>query len=190
MYQREIFRIASPTTPTYVYVRPYEPSVSYQYPYQVIVRRGDQSDALLSDTKAIHRELSQIKSDIGELKRRQPSPTYYVAQPDVSNKMCSICSSSSSKIYQKQYLQNPVYFCDRCHNFVEERAYSVEPTFRTMTPNSTYHDSYKRPYHSPLGHLNRRITLNELEKQFPSSSTPVLHSRHWIPMASKNTYQN
>jgi hypothetical protein len=193
MYQREIYRIGSPSIPTYVYTRPYESSVSYHYPCQVVVRTDDRTDDLRSDTQAIRYELSEIKRDISELKRQQPSPNYYVVKQDYSNGACSVCTLSSSKHHQNTYLPNPGYVCDRCRCFVEERTHSVEPIFRSETPNSTYHDSYRppRPYHSSLGHLERRITLNELEKQFPSSSTPVQHSRHWAPpTASKNVYYN
>jgi hypothetical protein len=193
MYQPETFRISTPATiPTYIYVGPYESSVSYQYPYNVVVNRDDRSDVLLSNTKAIRRELREIRSDIGEIKRRQAPPTYYMVKQDYPNDVCSICNSSSSKNQQKQHLQNPVHYCDSCHSFVEGRAYSAGPKVRTRTPSTIYQCSYNRSpsYSSPHGHLERQITLNELETKPPWSSACVQHPRHWIPTASKNSYPN
>jgi ribosomal protein L37AE/L43A len=187
MYQPERFRISIPdTVPTYAYVGPYVSTVSYQYPYEIVVKRDDRHNVSLSETTAIRRELSQIKNDIGEIKRQQASPTYYIVKEDYPNVECPICNASASKNQQIQYSQIPMYYCERCRSFIEEPAYSVVTKIRAKTPTTTYQDSYTRPpYSSPLA---RRITLNELQTQPLPSSTPAQHPRHWIPTGYKNAY--
>ena len=161
MYQRERFIIDPyPTAPTYVYVDPYPSSVVYQYPYQLLVRDDHRSDVLLSQTTAIRSELSQIRNDIGEIRRRQTPPTYYVARQDYPSVTCSLCRSSASK-YQGNYsLQNVTTYCARCHSFVEEPNYSYQTYVRAKTPTTTYRDSYLRPppYLSTVRHWERRMT--------------------------------
>ena len=183
MYRRERFIIdPSPTIPTYVYVDSYQPPVLYQYPSQILIRDERRSDVLLSETSAIRSELSQIRSDIGEIRRRQTPPAYYLVSQDYSSDTCSLCGSSFPK--------NIGTYCDRCGSFVEEPTYSFETKVRPNTPNTTYQDSYKRPpqYMYPVGHLERRITLNELQSEPLPSSSRVQHSRHWISSAYKNAY--
>jgi len=164
--------------------------VSHQSPYEIVVRRDDRNDVLQSETTAIRRELHQIKNDISEIKRQQTAPTYYVIKEDYPNVECPVCSSSASKNQQKQYSQIPIYYCERCQSFFEQGAYTVGPTVRTKTPITTYQDSYRRPppYSSARGHLERQITLNELQTQPPPSSAPVQHPRDWIPTGYKNAY--
>jgi ssDNA-binding Zn-finger/Zn-ribbon topoisomerase 1 len=171
------------------YRYPYVSTVSYQYPYEIVVKRDDRNDVLLSDTTAIRRDVNQIKNDIGEIKRQQAPPTYYVVKEDYSNVECPVCNSSTSKKEQERYTKVPIYYCEKCQSFFEERASSVGPPVRTKTGITTYQDHYRRPpYSSSLGHLDRRITLNELQTEAPPSSAPAQHPRHWIPTASKNAY--
>jgi len=170
------------------YRYPYESTVSYQYPYEIIVKRDDRNDGLLSETKDIRRDLSQIKSDIGEIKRRQASSTYYILKEDYPVVECPICNSSTSKKQQKRYSEVPMYYCEKCQGFIEQRPYTLGPTIRSKTPNTTYQDSYRRPPPSAFDHLDRRITLNELQTQTPTSLAPAQHPRHWIPAATKNQY--
>ena len=192
MYQPERFRIEIPdTVPTYAFVGPYRSSVSYHNPYEVVLRRDDRNDDLLTETTAIRRELSQIRNDISEIKYQQASPTYYTIKEDYPTVVCSVCNASfSSQNQPTLYSQVPLYYCERCRSFVEKPAYSVATRLRSKTPTTTYQDSYQRPppYSSPVGHLERRITLNELQTEPPPSSAPVQHPRHWIPTASKNSY--
>lgn len=170
------------------YQYPCESRVSYQYPCEVIVKREDRNDGSLCETKAIRRDLTQIKKDINDLKRRQTSPTYYVLKEDYPPVGCPICNSPTYNKQQKQYSEVPMYYCEKCQGFVEQRAYTLGPTIRSKTPNTTYQDSYRRPPPSAFDHLDRRITLNELQTQGPPSTAPAQHPRHWVPAATKNTY--
>ena len=196
MCQREIFRInPCPMPPTYVYVRPCECSVTYQYPYYtspccLLTERNNTCDTVLSETNAIRRELSYIKSDIGDIKRQQSTPTYYVVKQNNPSDWCSVCRTSLYIDPPKPCSHVPLYFCDGCHRYVEERVYSAGPRVRSKLPNTTYQDSYKRPppYSGPFDYLARRITLNELQTESPPSSAPAQHPRHWIPPTYKNSY--
>ena len=192
MYQSERFLIVTPeTVPTYTYVSSYRPSsVSYYYqPYEVVVRNNDRRDAVLSETSAIRRELSYIKDDINEIKYRQASPTYYTVQEDDRYFQCPVCNTSFAPAIQTvKYSRVPLYYCEQCRNFVEKPATIVSRRIRTKTPTTTYHDSYQPPYSFPYDHLNRQITLNEIQRQPPLASAPAQHPRHWIPTASKNSY--
>ena len=190
MYQREIFRIGTPATvpTTHVYTYPYESTVSFNYPDYVFVNRGGRNDAVLSETKSIRRELSEIRSDIGAMKRQRSYPTYYVVDEIYPANVNPACVTCAAELRSQQYVHDPIYYCDNCQGLVAERAYSVEPTVRTKTPATTYQASYVRPYSSPHEHLKRQVTLNELQTQPLPSTTFVKHTNHWIPTAHKNSY--
>lgn len=168
------------------YRYPCESTVSYQYPYEIVVKREDRNNGFVPETTAIRRDLKQIKNDIREIKQRQPSSAYYVLKEESSsNVYCPICNSSTSKSQPKQCSEIPLYYCEKCQSFVEKRPYTLGPIIRSMTPTTTYQDSYQRPTYSAT---HRRITLNELQTEHPPSSAPAQHPRHWIPTASKNNY--
>jgi hypothetical protein len=189
MYQPERFQvdITEPIS-SYRYVGPYESTVSYHYPHRIVTSFYDRNDAVLSETSAIRRELSAIRSDIGDIKRHQVYPTYYVAKEYNSNEGCPICASSSSGNQQHEHVQNPVYYYDEYPTFVEERPHTVGGTVRSKAPITTYQDHYRGPsQYGSSGQTKRRTTLNELQTQSPSSSS-VQHPRHWIPTSSKNSY--
>ncbi len=191
MYQPERFRMSiCDTVPTYDFGRPYHSTVLYHYPCGLVMERDDRSDVLLSESTAIRRELSQIKNDISEIRHRQATPVYYTIKEDYPTVVCSVCNASVSQNEQTQYEKIPMYYCERCHSFVEKPAYSVSTKLRSKTPHTTYQASYQRPppYSYSSGQPERRITLNELQTEPPPSSAPAQHPRHWIPTGSKNTY--
>lgn len=190
MYQPERFQIVIPeAVPTYTYVSPCRSSTTYYYPYEVVVRNDNRSDVLLSETSAIRRELRNLKSDINEIKYRQASPTYYVVHDDDQYFHCPVCNTLFSPPGQSvKYSRTPLYYCEKCRSFVEKPATVVSSNVRSKTPNTTYQASYRTPYPVPFNHLERRITLNEIQSQPPPTSAPVQHPRAWVPAGKKNDY--
>ena len=194
MYQPERFQIDIPEpVPTYAYVGPCRSSVTYYYPSyypcEVVVRDDNRNNALLSETCAIRRELSHIKSDINEIKYRQTPPTYYTIQENDQYFQCAVCNTLFSSPGQSvKYSRVPLYYCEQCRSFVEKPATVVSARVRSKTPITTYQDSYRPPTAIPFGHLDRRITLNELQTQPPLASAPAQHPRPWIPTGKKNDY--
>lgn len=175
MYQRERFEIVTPEIPrTYTYVSSYRPC-------QVVIR----DDAVLSETSAIRRELNYIKDDINEIKYRQASPTCYTIQHDDRYYQYP---SYSPVIQTVTYSQVPSYHVEHRLSFVDEPAVIVSKRIRSKTPTTTYYDSYQPPYPVPYNHLERQITLNEIQRQPRLASAPAQHPRHWTPTASKNSY--
>ncbi|CAF2810199.1 unnamed protein product [Rotaria sp. Silwood2] len=191
MHPTVIYRSSSPvTTPTYIYVGPHQSSISSGSPYRIFVETNNQSDTVLADTQTIRRELTKIKKDIKELKQKQTSPNYYFIQQDFPNDACPICNTSSKPE------SSSIYYCDQCHGFVEGRVTPMQPTIRTKTPTTTYQDSYVRVPSSSSGHSHYAIyreqpkTSDKPRNQSVFSPSPALHSRPWIPAASKNAYPN
>ncbi|CAF4961454.1 unnamed protein product [Rotaria sp. Silwood1] len=191
MYPTVIYRSSSPvTTPTYIYVDPHQSSTSFESPYRIFVETDNRNDAVLTDTRAIRRELTQIKHDIKELKQKQISSNYYLTKQDFPNDACPMCNTSLKT------QSSSIYYCNQCHNFVADRVTPMQPTIRTKTPTTTYQDSYVLVPSSSPGHSHYAIyrerpqTSDKLRNQSILSSSPALHSRPWIPAGSKNVYPN
>ncbi|UJR20253.1 hypothetical protein I4U23_023384 [Adineta vaga] len=166
---------------TCCYRRPCTATVSYYNPYQIMYSgHCCGNNTVLSETAAIRHELSELRNDIGDLRRQQYSytPSYYVAKQDNnSNSSCSECISSANA---NQY---PTY--------AEERPYTAGRMSSSKAPITTYQDHYRGPDHYgyTTSRPQRRATMNEMQSQAASSST-VQHPRNWVPGGHKNSYPN
>ncbi|CAF3394252.1 unnamed protein product [Rotaria socialis] len=199
MYPTVIYRIDSPaTTPTCIYVDHHETSTSTRQPYHILVTTNNRNDAATSDTRAIRRELNQIKHDMKELKRQQTSPTFLMVKQDYSNDVSSTSTSFSSNNQNKLSSQNPFYCCNEYHHIVEEQTYAERPMLRPKTGTTVYQDSYKpvSSSPSPIGYVcypvysERPATLKELQKRIPSLSPAIQNRPRWIPTSAKSNYSN
>ena len=162
MYQPERFQInMTEPVPSYVYNRPSTTIASFRNPYPIVTTYHHGNDTLPSETGAIRRELSELRSDIGEIRRQQVYPTYYVAKQDNTNRACPLCPSSSSDNQQYRYSQ------------IREYPYYQNSNSAQQRPQTT----------------QRRTTLNKLKKK-SSSSGNVQHPRPWAPGGYKNSYPN
>ncbi|CAF0974857.1 unnamed protein product [Adineta steineri] len=180
-----VYRCHRPCTSVPSYgCHPLYSSVSYYNPEHVVLSGCHGNDGVLSETAAIRRELSELRNDIGDIKRQQTYPTYYTTQQNYPNNTCSSYTSSS---FDNQ--QNPEYPYDEYSNFTEARPHTAGRTFNSKAPITTYQDHYRGPsqYRSSSGNPKRRTTLNEMQSQSPPS-TYAQHSSEWGPAASKSRY--